>query len=106
MISTLRRSQTAMNLDSIKKTLNLLLQKQEVERAENRQKLSSIIEKLSIKKARLKDKLKAQGEQDETSDSYIELDQEYQVVSKLLSRARQAYSEEFQPQEQQEESND
>ena len=95
-----------MNLDTIKKAVNLLLKQPEAERAKSRQKLSSIIEKLSIKKADLKAKLKGLGEQDNTGDSYLELDQEYQVVSKLLSRARQAYSEEFQPQEQQEESND
>lgn len=90
-----------MNLDTIKQAINLLLKQPKVEREESRQKMSDIIEKLNFKKMRLKEKLQELGEHDETSDRYVEVEQEYQVVSKLLKKAKLSYSEIQQPSEQQ-----
>ena len=82
-----------MNLDDIKQSVQKLLSTEERDRKENREKLDSIIDKLTAKKSRLKQKMLEMGEDDHTSDAYAELDQEYQVVSKLLKKARQNYSE-------------
>lgn len=90
-----------MNLDTIKQAVTKLLAEPDQDQEEARLKLHGIIEKLGEKKSRLKAKLQELGEHDETSDRYLELDQEYQVVSKLLKKAKLSYNENHQPQEQQ-----
>ena len=82
-----------MNLDAIKSAIKHLVVSPEPDLDEALQRLGSIIQKLSEKKVRLKEQLQELGEHDQTSERYVEFDQEYQVVSKLLKKAKQSYSD-------------
>ena len=82
-----------MNLEKIKQSLSELFAVADREQLENRKKLDAIIQKLSEKKARVKEKMQQEGEDNETSEAYAELESEYQVISKLLKKAKQNYNQ-------------
>ena len=90
MISMLRPWQTVMTLDALKSMVNRLLADPDRDQDDTRQKLDSIIEKLSNKQAKLKERLLEFTETEQASDHYQELEREYQVVNKLLKKDRKS----------------
>ena len=94
MIEKLSNWQTTMDLEKIKNKLTEFFELSENSQNENQEKLTKIIHKLKSKKKNLKEELALAGEQDETSESYSELEKEYKVVSKLLKTAKKNYQQE------------
>lgn len=83
-----------MNLEKIKNKLSDIFQAPYHNQGEIHDKLTRIIHKLERKKNTLKEEMIIQGEQDETSERYYELEKEYQVVNKLLKKARKNHVQE------------
>ena len=94
MIEKLSNWQTTMDLEKIKNKLTEFFESSENSQNENQEKLTKIIHKLKSKKKNLKEELALAGEEDETSESYSELEKEYKVVSKLLKTAKKNYQQE------------
>lgn len=83
-----------MNLEKIKNMLSEFFDSPDNREGEIQQKLAQIIAKLEHKKNMLKEEMVVEGEKDETSEVYHELEQEYRVVSKLLKKAKKNYTPE------------
>lgn len=85
-----------MDLEKIKNKLTDFFESSENKQNENQHKLTKIINKLKNKKTNLKEEMALAGEEDETSEAYSALEQEYKVVSKLLKKAKKNYQQDSQ----------
>jgi acetate kinase len=80
-----------MKLDKLKQKLSEMFNLSDLDSSGSQENLAGIIEKLKEKKAQIKEKMQAAGEQDETSNAYRDIEKEYKVVSKLLKKAKKNY---------------
>jgi hypothetical protein len=77
-----------MNTSEIAEKLADFFDLSKKKRSKKHKKLLKIIAKLEDKKAGLEADLLEAGEQDESSDKYVDWSQELEVVTKLLEKAR------------------
>jgi len=76
---------TTKLVEKLEKFFDLSIEKQH----KKHEKLLKIINKLEEKKSRLEQKTRNEGASDATSSDYQDLERELQVISSLISKAKQ-----------------